>query len=118
RVLPPEQLLARLENCFRLLTGGSRTALERHQTLQAAVDWSYDLLVEQEKMLFNRLSVFAGGWTLEAAEQVCAGEGIESYDVLNLLTHLVDKSLVVVEEQPDGTARYRLLETLRQYGRG
>ena len=72
RVLPPEQVLARLEDRFRLLTGGSRTALERHQRLEAAVSWSYDLLTDQEKTLFNRLSVFAGGWTLEVAEQVCA----------------------------------------------
>src|SRR5207244_625483 len=83
RVLPPEQLLARLEDRFRLLTRGSRTALERHQTLQAAVDWSYDLLTAQEQTLFNRLSVFAGGWTLETAEAVCA-EGIDSHEVLDL----------------------------------
>jgi predicted ATPase len=72
-----EQLLARLEDRFRLLTGGSRTALRRHQTLRAAVDWSYDLLTDQERALFARLSVFAGGWTLEAAEAVGAGEGTE-----------------------------------------
>jgi predicted ATPase/class 3 adenylate cyclase len=117
RVLPPEPLLARLEDRFRLLTGGSRTALERHQTLQAAVDWSYDLLTDHERALFNRLAVFAGGWTLEAAEAVCAGESVGTAAVLDLLTRLVDKSLVVVEDQPDGTARYRLLETLRQYAR-
>jgi predicted ATPase len=117
RVLPPGQLLARLEDRFRLLTGGGRTALERHRTLRAAVDWSYDLLTAQEKTLFNRLAVFAGGWTLEAAEAVCAGDGIESSEVLELVTHLADKSLLVVDEQPDGTARYRLLETLRQYAR-
>ena len=118
RVLPPAQLLARLEDRFRLLTGGSRTALPRHQTLRAAVDWSYDLLTDQERALFARLSVFAGGWTLEAAEAVGAdpdGAGIAAAEVLDLLTRLVDKSLVVVEAQPDGTARYRLLETLRQY---
>jgi predicted ATPase/class 3 adenylate cyclase len=121
RVLPPGQLLARLEDRFRLLTGGSRTALERHQTLQAAVDWSYDLLTGPERALFARLSVFAGGWTLEATEAVGAdsddpaGGGIEPDGVLDLLTRLVDKSLVVAEEQPDGSARYRLLETLRQY---
>jgi predicted ATPase/class 3 adenylate cyclase len=119
RVLPAEQLLARLEDRFRLLTGGSRTALRRQQTLQAAVDWSYDLLDEAERRLFARLSVFAGGWTLEAAEAVCADPadaGIEPGDVLDLLTRLVDKSLVVAEARPDGTARYRLLETLRAYG--
>jgi non-specific serine/threonine protein kinase len=115
RVLPPAPLLARLEDRFRLLTGGSRTALERHQTLQAAVAWSYDLLSDPERRLFARLAVFAGGWTLEAAEAVCAGDAIATADVLDLLTRLVDQSLVVPEELPDGTARYRLLETLRQY---
>jgi predicted ATPase len=117
RVLPVEQLLGRLEDRFRLLTGGSRTALERHQTLQAAVAWSYDLLTDRERALFGRLSVFAGGWTLEAAEAVCAGGGIDAADVLDLLSRLVDKSLAGAEAQPDGTARYRLLETLRQYAR-
>jgi predicted ATPase/class 3 adenylate cyclase len=118
RVLPVEQLLGRLEDRFRLLTGGSRTALERHQTLRAAVDWSYDLLGERERGLFDRLSVFAGGWSLEAAEAVGAdpdGDGIAPAEVLELLARLVDKSLVVAEAQPDGSARYRLLETLRQY---
>src|SRR5205085_10617761 len=81
RVLPPEQLLTRLQDRFRLLTGGSRTALERNQTLQAAVDWSYDLLSEPEKTLFDRLSVFAGGLTLEAAEQACVGDGLIESDV-------------------------------------
>jgi non-specific serine/threonine protein kinase len=117
RVLPPRQLLGRLEDRFRLLTGGSRTALERHQTLQAALDWSYDLLTPAERTLFARLAVFAGGFTLEAAEAVGAGAGIASPAVLDLLTRLVDQSLVGAEAQPDGTARYRLLETLRQYAR-
>jgi predicted ATPase/class 3 adenylate cyclase len=123
RVLPPQQLLARLDDRFRLLTGGSRTALERHQTLQATVDWSYALLTEPERTLFARLAAFAGGWTLEAAETVGAdpddadGDGIAADAVLDLLTRLADKSLVVADEQPDGTARYRLLETLRQYAR-
>jgi non-specific serine/threonine protein kinase len=117
RVLGVEELLARLEDRFRLLTGGSRTALERHQTLQAAVDWSYDLLTDQERALFARLAVFAGGWTLEAAEAVGAGEGVETSEVLDLLTRLVDQSLVQAEAQPDGTVRYRLLETLRAYAR-
>jgi non-specific serine/threonine protein kinase len=115
RVLPMEDLLARLEDRFRLLTGGSRTALARHQTLRAAVDWSHALLTDRERALFARLSVFAGGWTLEAAEAVCAGEGIAADDVLDLLTRLMDQSLVVVDEEPDGPVRYRLLETLRQY---
>ncbi len=116
KVLPVEQIAARLDDRFRFLTGGSRTALPRHQTLRAAMDWGYDLLSEQERGLLRRLSVFAGGWTLEDAEAVCVGEGVEATDVLNLLTHLVDKSLVVAEER-DGTGRYRLLETVRQYSR-
>jgi predicted ATPase len=115
RVLPPAQLLARLEDRFRLLTSGSRTAPERHQTLRAAVDWSYGLLSEAERRLFARLSVFAGGWSLEAAEAVCAEDPLAPDAVLDVLTRLVDKSLVVVDAQPDGTARYRLLETLRLY---
>ncbi|HET9001167.1 MAG TPA: LuxR C-terminal-related transcriptional regulator, partial [bacterium] len=116
RVLPVEQLVAKLDDRFRVLTGGSRTALPRQQTLRAAMDWSYDLLPERERLLLRRLSVFAGGWTLEAAETICAGGGIESPDVLDLLTKLVDKSLVVVQP-PRGEARYRLLETVRQYAR-
>lgn len=116
RVLPVEQLVAKLDDRFRLLTGGSRTALPRQQTLRAAMDWSYDLLSEPERALLRRLSVFAGGWTLDAAETICAGSGIESPDVLDLLTHLVDKSLVVVEP-PREEARYRLLETVRQFAR-
>ncbi len=110
RMLSAEQLARRLDDRFRLLGGGSRVTLPRQQTLRSTVDWSHDLLTEEERMLFRRLSVFAGGWTLEAAEAVC-GDG----DVLDLLAALVDKSLVVVEEQ-DGQARYRMLETLRAYG--
>ncbi|HEY5729401.1 MAG TPA: hypothetical protein VIS72_05080, partial [Anaerolineales bacterium] len=106
----------RLDDRFRLLTGGARTALPRQQTLRALIDWSYDLLSDPEKALFRRLAVFVGGWTLEAAESVCSREGVESYEVLNLLTQLVDKSLVIVEEQ-DGTVRYHRLETIRQYAR-
>jgi non-specific serine/threonine protein kinase len=116
-VLPVAQILVRLKDRFRLLTGGSRDASARQQTLRAAVDWSYDLLSPEERALFNRLSVFAGGLSLEAAEAVCAGEGIDELQVLDLLAHLADKSLVVPEEGAGGAARYRLLETLRQYGR-
>lgn len=114
--LPVEQIATRLYDRFRLLTGGSRTALPRQQTLRAAMDWSYGLLMEQERVLLGRLSVFAGGWTLEAAEQVCSGESIEAQAVLDLLTHLVDKSLVVFDQE-DGEGRYRMLETVRQYSR-
>jgi predicted ATPase/DNA-binding SARP family transcriptional activator len=120
RVLTPEQLTARLGDRFRLLTGGGRTALPRQQTLRATVDWSHDLLSEEERALFRRLAVFAGGFSLDAAEEVGAGEGLEPADVLDRLTGLVDKSLVVAEaheaaEARGGEARYRLLETLRQY---
>jgi len=114
--LPVDQIAKRLDDRFRLLTGGSRTALPRQQTLRAAIDWSYNLLSEAERVLLRRLSVFAGGWTLEAAEAICGGEGIEAHDVLDLLTHLVDKSLVVMEGDGGG-GRYRLLETIRQYAR-
>ena len=115
RMLSPEQIALRLDNCFRLLTGGSRTALPRQQTLRALIDWSYSLLSEPEKTLFRRLAVFVGGWTLEAAESVC-GEERAGVDVLDLLTRLVDKSLVFSEEAR-GEIRYRRLETIRQYSR-
>jgi non-specific serine/threonine protein kinase len=97
------------------LTGGSRTALPRQQTLRAMIDWSYSLLSEPEKTLFRRLAVFAGGWTLEAAESVCSDEA-GGFDVLDLLTRLVDKSLIVMEET-SGEIRYHRLETIRQYSR-
>jgi predicted ATPase/class 3 adenylate cyclase len=114
RSLPVEQIAARLDDRFRLLTGGDRTALPRQQTLRALMDWSYDLLNAQEKLLLHRLSVFAGGWTLETAEQVCGGEGIEAWEVLDVLTGLVDKSMVAYEALAQAR-RYRLLETVRQY---
>ena len=113
--LTPDLIAARLDDRFLLLTGKSRTVLPRHQTLRAAIDWSYDLLSEAEQTLLQRLSVFAGGWTLEAAEQVCAFEGIQS-SILDLLTSLVDKSLVAMSDS-SGSARYRILETTRQYAR-
>jgi non-specific serine/threonine protein kinase len=117
RALSANQIAKRLDDRFRLLTGGSRTALERHQTLRATIDWSYNLLSGDEKLLLRRLAVFTGGWTLEAAEQVCAGNNdISSQDVLDLLTHLVEKSLVIMEESA-GSARYHTLETTRQYAR-
>ncbi len=115
RSLSVEEVNARLDNRFRLLTGGLRTALPRQQTLRALIDWSYDLLTEQEKTALRRLSVFAGGWTLAAAETVCAGEGIEEWETLDLLTSLADKSLVTAETEANST-HYRLLETVRQYG--
>lgn len=114
RMLSVEQIALRLKERFLLLTGGSRTALPRQQTLRATVDWSYDLLSVAEQAMLRRLSVFAGGWTLEAAEAVCADEQTRSYEVLDLLTQLVNKSLVIADEQ-EGEIRYRLLETIRQY---
>jgi len=117
RVLTPEQIAGRLDDRFRLLSGGSRTALPRQQTLRALIDWSYDLLPAPEKTLLRRLSVFAGGWALEAAESVCSGEDVAEREVLDLLSRLVAKSLVMVEPPDAGQVRYRLLENLRSYAR-
>jgi len=114
RVLTVDQIAERLDDRFRLLTGGSRTALRRQQTLRALIDWSHDLLSEEERTLCRRLAVFAGGWSLEAAEAVCSGDGIERDAVLDLLTSLVDKSLVGFEGQ-GVEQRYRFLETVRAY---
>lgn len=116
RAMSVEEINNRLDNLFRLLTGGARTALPRQQTLRALIDWSYDLLNEQERLMWQRLSIFSGGWTLEAAEQVCSGDLIEDWEVLDLLISLVDKSLVIAESHL-GETRYRLLETVRQYAR-
>jgi predicted ATPase len=117
RAFSVEQIASRLDQRFRLLTGGSRAALPRQQTLVALVGWSYDLLSPQQRLLFDRLSVFAGGWTLEAAEAIGAGGVIANEEVLDLLSQLVDKSLVLMEPtEADGAVRFRLLETLRQYG--
>jgi tetratricopeptide (TPR) repeat protein len=107
----PEQIAKRLDDRFKLLTGGSRTALPRQQTLRALIDWSYDLLEEPERALLRRLSVFAGGWTFEAAETIC-----NNLDVFEYLPHLINKSLVVMNDAGD-EPRYSLLETIRQYAR-
>ena len=114
KVLSVDQLAAKLDERFRLLTGGSRTALPRQQTMRALIDWSYDLLSDQEKTVFRRVAVFAGGWTLEAASDVCSDDTIESWDILDLLAALVDKSMVVAE-LGESDQRYRLLESTRQY---
>lgn len=114
--LPAEQIAARLDRRFLLLVGVGRTALPRHQTLKALVAWSYDLLDEAERRLFARMSVFAGAFSLEAVESVCAGEGVAPEAVVPLLVRLVGKSLVVAEPGAEGSGRYRLLETLRQFG--
>ena len=119
KALRVEQIAARLaeHDQFRLLTAGSRTSLPRHQTLNTLIDWSHDLLVETERVLFRRLAVFAGGWTLEAAEAVCVGEGVEADNVLDLMTQLVNKSLVIGEREQGREARYHMLETIHQYAR-
>ncbi|HET9907192.1 MAG TPA: adenylate/guanylate cyclase domain-containing protein, partial [Anaerolineales bacterium] len=112
KLLKVEQIASRLDDAFRLLTGGSRTALPRQQTLRALIDWSYNLLSEEEKTALRRLSVFVGGWTLEAAEHVC-----DNSNILDLLTHLVDKSLVAIDLEHGDEPRYYFLETIRQYTR-
>jgi non-specific serine/threonine protein kinase len=113
KVLSAEQIRAKLDDRFRLLTGGSRTALPRQQTLRATIQWSYDHLAELERQLLRCLAVFSGGWTLEAATAVW-GEDADEFEVLDLITRLVDKSLIVVESTGE-SARYRYLETVRQY---
>ncbi|MEY2420976.1 MAG: hypothetical protein QOI95_1043 [Acidimicrobiaceae bacterium] len=115
RVFTPERIAAGLHDRFRLLTGGARTAVQRQQTLRSSVDWSHDLLTEPEQTVFRRLSVFAGSFDFEAAEAVSSGDGIDAHQVLDLLALLVDKSLVLAYEI-EGESRYRLLETVRQYG--
>ncbi len=115
-VLTVEQIAARLNDRFALLASGNRTALiPRHQTLRAALDWSYDLLSGKERTLFQRLSVFAGEFTLDAAETICSGDGVERGEILDMLSRLVDKSLVVAQTQERLEARYHLLETIRRY---
>ena len=116
KVLSVDQIAERLDDRFRLLVGGDRTDLPRHQTLQATIDWSYDLLTEPERNLLCRLSGFAGGWSLEAAEFVCQGGSISDDLVLDLLSNLVDKSLVIADDA-GSQIRYRMLETVREYAR-
>jgi predicted ATPase/DNA-binding CsgD family transcriptional regulator len=114
RVLSVEQIVARLDDRFRLLTSGDRTAPPRQRTLRAAIDWSHDLLADREQMLLRRLSVFAG-WSLEMAEQVCSSEDLPAADVLDLLAALADKSLVIADAVAHGQTRYRMLDTIREY---
>jgi predicted ATPase/class 3 adenylate cyclase/DNA-binding CsgD family transcriptional regulator len=114
RVLTPQQILEGLSDQFRLLTGRSRTALPRQQTLLASVDWSFQLLTEPERALLRRLSIFRGGCSLASAEEVCSFDGLERAQVLDILSLLVDKSLVLADESHGGF-RYRLLETVRQF---
>ncbi|WP_246486127.1 BTAD domain-containing putative transcriptional regulator [Kribbella qitaiheensis] len=113
RTMSLDQLADRLDDVFRLLTGGSRTALPRQRTLRAVIDWSWELLTEAERVVLRRLAVFAGGASLEAAERVCTGDTVESGDVFELLTALTEKSLVVAES--DDAPRYRMLGTIKEY---
>ena len=112
-----EQISKRLGGSLDLLTRGGRTAEPRQRTLKGALDWSHELLSEPEKVLFRRLSVFAGGWTLKAAETVASGDGVEEGEVLDLLSGLVEKSLVLAEEHGGSGVRYRMLEPVKQYAR-
>ncbi|MQA84261.1 MAG: tetratricopeptide repeat protein [Streptosporangiales bacterium] len=114
RVLSVEQIAARLGDRFRLLGNGDRTAPPRQRTLRATIDWSHELLTEPEQVLLRRLAGFAG-WSLEMAEQICTGDDLPAEDVLDLLTALVDKSLIVVDREVAGEVRYRMLDTIRQY---
>jgi len=116
RSFTPQQIADYLDQRFRILTGGARTALPRQQTLAAAIDWSYRLLDDRERLLLERLAVFQGGFDLEGAQRVCAGEGLDEFDVFELVPVLVDKSLVNADVGGDA-ARYRLLETIRQFAR-
>ncbi|MBX7043542.1 MAG: tetratricopeptide repeat protein, partial [Ignavibacteria bacterium] len=113
KAMSVEQIQKRLGKRFTLLTGGKRTALPRQQTLKSLIDWSYDLLSEDEKMLWNRLSVFSGGWKLEAAEKICSGDPIAEDEIIELLSGLTEKSIILYDEI---TERFRMLETIRQYG--
>ncbi len=114
RILTLQKINERLSDRFKLLTGGKRTVLPRQQTLRAMIDWSYDLLNDNEKLLFHRLSVFSGGWTIESAEEICSDEIIESYDVIDILTGLLEKSLVTTKEDSN-VIRFSMLESIRQY---
>jgi predicted ATPase/DNA-binding CsgD family transcriptional regulator len=116
RVLSLQQLLDGIDDRFRLLDSGSRAVLPRHRTLRALIDWSYSLCTRQERLLWARASVFSGGMDLEAAQAVCSGDGIAPEEVFDVVASMVDKSILMREEHPLGT-RYRLLETMREYGR-
>jgi predicted ATPase/DNA-binding SARP family transcriptional activator len=115
--MSPSEISGLLDERFRLLTGGRRTAVGRHQTLRATVDWSYSLLGNRERAVFDRLGVFAGSFDAQAAQAVVVGDGVEAWDVLDALTELVAKSMVVAEDTAEGTTRYQMLETLGQYAR-
>lgn len=115
KLLGLNDILIRLDERFQVLAGGTRGAMERHKTLRSAVDWSYDLLAQEEKFLFNRLAVFVGGFDMDAVENVCTDQQVTNESVLDLFASLVDKSLVMTETQSDGSIRFGLLETLCHY---
>jgi len=115
RHIGPEVIMERLEDQFKILTSSGKATPDRQQTLKAAIDWSYDLLSEEEQLLFTRLSVFAGDFSLEAVEEVCSDEKLKKEDILSLLSQLVDKSLTIADRQEDESVRYRFLEPLRLY---
>ena len=115
--MSPAEIVAHLDERFRLLSGGRRSAIDRHQTLRATVDWSYSLLTGAEQLVFTRLGTFPGTFESAAAEAVATGDGIEGWDVLDALTSLVDKSMLVADAAPDASTRYSMLETLRSYAR-
>lgn len=117
RVLSLDQIAERLNDRFHLLRGGHRTSLPHQQTLQALIDWSHDLLSDQERIVFRRLGAFIGGRTLAALEAVCTGDGVETYDILDLVQQLVDKSLVTVERDSAGEPRYTMIESVWQYAK-
>ncbi len=117
KLLTVEQIASRLDDRFRLLRGGRRDGLPHQQTLQTLIDWSHDLLSEKERIAFRRMGVFAGGRTLEALEKVCSGDGVEDFEMLDLLEQLVDKSLITVESDESGDSRYTMIETVWHYSR-
>lgn len=113
KVMSVEKLNSRLDDRFRLLTSGKRTALPRQQTLKALIDWSYDLLPDEEKILWKRLSVFSGGFSLEAAEEVCSDDDLDEFGILDSINNLAEKSILIFD---DSAERYKMLETIHQYG--
>lgn len=115
KILTPEKIFERLDDKFRLLTGGQRTALPKQQTLKAMIDWSYDLLSDNEKLLWNRLSIFTGGWTMETAEEICSDEKLTKDNIMDTLSSLTEKSIVMFNSE---TERFNILQTLKQYGEG
>ncbi|MBV6477265.1 MAG: hypothetical protein HGGPFJEG_00002 [Ignavibacteria bacterium] len=114
KVMKVETIVERLNDRFKLLTGGKRTSLPRQQTLKALIDWSYDLLSDNEKIMLQRIAVFYGGWTLEAAEKICSFDPLDEYEILDLLSNLIDKSLIKISES-SAELRYGMLETIRKY---